>query len=252
MLGTRTVASALAITAVAGLGLELATRAGGAADDRYSIECRLVVVTDESSLPEPLFGRTDPRDSTRDGTTFAAVGYVTNGTVGSTQLLGMRFALFGKGKWAFDRPLEALSVYIDDSAPPEKLRALGTVLLRDPALRSKTSASLTTTPISALWSPDPLASRKLRVGLDGRLGVLEITPMKGADGRNPLAVRNGFSRFAEREPVSLAVGRARFSDQGRKLDVVNGAGEIHYIRLAGSFVPPIIEEAPPEGAHGGP
>ncbi len=253
MLGTRTVAAAMAVTAVAGIGLELVTTAAGrAADDRYSIECRLAVVTDEDAIPEPLLGLPGAKAGTGEATTFVAVGTVTKGSVGDTPLDGERFAIFGKGKWELDQPLEVLAVYLDDAAPAEKRRALGSVLMRDPALRSTGGVALSITRIAAASeAADPLTKSRLEIGREGARGVLEITPMKGADGRNPIAVRNGFSRFAETEPIALGVARARFSDHGRTLEVVNGSGEIHHIRLAGSLSP-VSEETPPEGVHGGP
>src|SRR5579859_5532692 len=135
MLGTRTVAGALTIVALAGLGLALAAdRDGRTADDRYSLECRLAVVTNEDPLPEPIFGL--PAATTaKETTTFVAAGTVTNGSVGDTRLDGVRFAVFGKGKWELDRPLEALAIYLDDATTAEKRRAIASVLMRDPAFR---------------------------------------------------------------------------------------------------------------------
>jgi len=246
MLGTRTALLGLSLAASVGLGVVFATgverdeRTGG---DRYELNCRLLVASDNESLPGPLFGLPPAKTPT----SFLVVGIVKHGSFSGLKLDGTKFAVFAalSGGWDLDRRLEAVSIYLDEDATAAQRRALATALMSDPAFRSKATTAVSTTRIALHeTSKDPLGKKVLEIGKDAARGEVEFAPIRGGDGRNPVAVRNPYSRFDDKEPVALGVVRVRFADHGREMNVTNGSGELHWARLGG-VVSGIVETPPP-------
>ncbi len=205
----------------------------GAASARYTLECTLLMATDNEPIPPTLFGRYP----TKGSLTFVAAGEVSSGKLESTRLDGTKFALFGRapGDWKRGKRFDNLSLYIDDGASPEQRRAMGMIFRADDTFRAEGFTSLSTVKIAIDRSPaDALAPTAIKLGDDGERGEVTIHPMKGADGSSPVAVQNAFTFFDEREAVGLATASVRFVDHGRELKTPNGSGEIHSIRLSGT------------------
>jgi hypothetical protein len=232
MLGAIAVAAA-----VAGTGGDEESPAPG----RYTVDCKILMATDNEPIPPTLFGRYPSKGYL----TFVAAGEVTNGKLGSTRLDGTKFALFGRAPndWKRGKSFDNLSLYLDDGATPQQRRAMGMILRVDDAFRAEGTTPLSTVKIAIeRSSKDALAPTAIKVGTDGDRGEVMIQPMKGNDGVRPVALENAFTFFDEREAVGLATASIRFADLGRELKATNVSGEIHSVRLNGT-IHGLVEES---------
>src|SRR5581483_4362555 len=181
----------------------------GGATNRYSIDCKILMATDNDTIPPTLFGRYP----TKGVLTFLAVAEIVNGRLGTTRLDGAKFAMFGRaaGDWKRGKRFEALSLYIDEAPTAEQRRALGTIFRTDELFRAEGMASLSTLKIGIeRASTDSLAPVKVTFGHEGGRGSVRFVPMKGGDGTNPVSVQNAFSFFDEKEAIGLATADSRF------------------------------------------
>src|SRR5262249_29305531 len=153
--------------------------------------------------------------ATKEKTNFVGIGLVQNGQLGKTRLDGVKFAMFGRaGKsWRVGERFQALSLYLDERMTLDQRRALATIFGRDPLFQADSGTALASTMIVLKASgADPLAPLRMEVGKDAARGEIDFTPTRGFDGRNPIAVKNAYTCFDEKEAVSLGVARVRFSD----------------------------------------
>ena len=139
-------------------------------DDR-----RLDVAADRynDAIPPTLFGHFP----TKGSLTFLGVAEVQNGRLGDTRLDGAKFGFFGRagGDWKKGKKLEALSLYLDESAPAEQRRALGTIFRSEERFGTDARIPLAVVRIEvARAGTDPLAAVRVRIGDRGNFTVTPI------------------------------------------------------------------------------
>jgi hypothetical protein len=208
------------------------TRDDTSVGNRYQLDCKILMATDNETIPPTLFGRYPSKGVL----TFVATGEVTNGKLGTTRLEGTRFAMFGRaaGDWKRGKRFEWLSLYLDEASSPEQRRAMGSIFRTDDLFRADGMTSLSTVKIAIdRPSPDALAETTVRLGPEASRGEIKIVPLKGADGTNPIAIQNAFTFFDENEAVQVGTSTINVRDHGHELRTTSGSGEIHFARLKG-------------------